>query len=160
MKYMKKIKEIYYSFTTFFRNLKLFWKVLRNYHWWDYQHVIDANIVMFKDMAEHFENEGSHISNKKVAANIRELVKLLEKDIETEAYEKCKSIEDINKRSFKEGAMIDKHKKSIARLLFGPTYKQQCIQQDKMIQAIEQGMSQEEAILKHIDYTGIENWWD
>lgn len=157
---MEKIKEIYYNFITFFRNLKLFWKVLRNYHWWDYQHVIDANIVMFKDMAEHFEKEGTHISNKKVAANIRELVGLLEKDIETEAYEKTKSIEDIDKRSLKEGSMIDNHKKKIARLLFGPTYKQRCVQQDKVRQAIEQGMTQEEAILKYIDYSGIENWWD
>lgn len=157
---MEKIKEIYYNFITFFRNLKLFWKVLRTYHWWDYQYVIDANIVMFKDMAEHFEKEGTHISNKKVAANIRELVELLEKDIETEAYEKYKSIEDIDKRSFKERSMIDNHKKKIARLLFGPTYKQRCAQQDKVRQAIEQGMSQEEAILKYIDYSGIENWWD
>lgn len=153
---MERIRNI----ATFFRNLKLFWKILRTYHWWDYQHVIDANIVMFKDMAEHFEKEGSHISNKKVAANIRELVGLLEKDIEIEAYEKFKHIKDTNEYSKLERAMIDNHKKKIARLLFGPTYKQRCVQQDKVRQAIEQGMTQEEAILKYIDYSGIENWWD
>ena len=157
---MERIRELYYNITTFFRNLKLFWKVLRTYHWWDYQYVINANIVMFRDMAEHFEKEGTHISNQKVADNIRELVKLLEKDIEAEAYEECKSIEDLNERNFQESLIIDEHKDKIVRLLFGPTYGEQQIQRARMRYAVEHGMSQEEAILKYIDYSGIENWWD
>lgn len=117
---MGRIRRYYYKIKTFFRNLKLFWKVLWTYHWWDYQYLIDANIVMLKDMAEHFEEKGTHVNHKHIASTIREIVELLETDIDNEAYEKFKHIKDYTERGRQENLMIDAHKDKIIKLLLGP----------------------------------------
>ena len=93
---MGRIRKFYYKVKTFFRNLKLFWNVLWTYHWWDYQYIVDANIVMFKDMAEHFEKDGTTCGREKIAENIRQLVALLEKDIDSEAWEEAEKNANID----------------------------------------------------------------
>jgi hypothetical protein len=158
---MEKIKEIYYSFTTFFRNLKLFWKVLRNYHWWDYQHVINANIVMFKDMAEHFEKDGTTYGREKIAENIKQLVELLEKDIDNEAWEEAEKNTNVDDKIAYYKVAKWEHKKKITRILIGPDLEEQIKIEQRINNAIESdGMTADDAILKYRDYSGIEKWWD
>lgn len=155
------IRRYYYNVKTFFQNLKLFWKVLWTYHWWDYQHVIDANIVMFKDMAEHFEKDGNTCGREKIAENIRQLVELLEKDIDSEAWEKAEKNANTDDKIAYYKVAIWEHKKKIARILMGPDLGEQVKIEARINNAIRfEGMTPEDARLKYDDYTGIERWWD
>ena len=158
---MERIRKFYYNIKTFFRNLKLFWKVLWTYHWWDYQYLINVNIVMFKDMAEHFEKDGTTCGREKIAENIRQLVELLEKDIDDEAWEEAEKNTNIDDKIAYYKAAIWEHKKKIARILMGPDLGEQVKIEARINNAIRfEGMSPEDARLKYDDYTGIRRWWD
>ena len=157
---MEGIKRYYYNIKNFFRNLKLFWNVICNYRWWDYQHVIDANIVMFKDMAEHFEKDGNTCGCEKIAENIRQLVELLEKDIDSEVWEETKNNNYDDRVAYYKAAKWE-HKKKIARILMGPDLGEQVKIEARINNAIRfEGMTPEDARLKYDDYTGIRRWWD
>ena len=158
---MEGIRRYYYKIKTFFRNLKLFWKVLWTYHWWDYQYLINVNIVMFKDMAEHFEKDGTTCGREKIAENIRQLVALLEKDIDSEAWEEAEKNTNVDDKIAHYKSAIWKHKKKIARILMGPDLGEQVKIEARINNAIRfEGMSPEDARLKYDDYTGITRWWD
>ena len=158
---MGRIRKFYYNIKTFFRNLKLFWKVLWTYHWWDFQYVINVNIVMFKDMAEHFEKDGTTCGREKIAENIRQLVALLEKDIDNEAWEEAEKNTNIDDKIAYYKVAKWEHKKKIARILMGPDLGEQAKIEARINNAIRfEGMSPEEARLKYDDYTGIKRWWD
>lgn len=158
---MERFRRYYYKIKTFFRNLKLFWKVLWTYHWWDYQYVIDVNIVMFKDMAEHFEKDGTTCGREKIAENIRQLVELLEKDIDSEAWEEAEKNFNVDDRIAYSKAAKWEHKKKIARILMGPDLGEQVQIEARINNTIRfEGMTPEDARLKYDDYTGIRRWWD
>lgn len=158
---MEGIRRYYYKIKTFFRNLKLFWNVLWTYHWWDYQYIVDANIVMFKDMAEHFEKDGTTYGREKIAENIRQLVELLEKDIDSEAWEEAEKNANIDDKIAYYKSVKWEHKKKIARILMGPDLGEQVKIEARINNAIRfEGMTPEDARLKYDDYTGIERWWD
>ena len=158
---MGRIRKFYYKIKTFFRNLKLFWKVLWTYHWWDYQYLINVNIVMFKDMAEHFEKDGTTCGREKIAENIRQLVALLEKDIDNEAWEEAEKNTNVDDKIAYYKSAIWEHKKKIARILIGPDLGEQMQIEARINNAIRfEGISPEDARLKYDDYTGIKRWWD
>ena len=158
---MGRIRKFYYKVKTFFRNLKLFWNVLWTYHWWDYQYIVNVNIVMFKDMAEHFEKDGTTCGREKIAENIRQLVTLLEKDIDSEAWEEAEKNANIDDKIAYYKSAIWEHKKKIARILMGPDLGEQVKIEARINNAIRfEGMSPEDARLKYDDYTGIKRWWD
>ena len=158
---MGRIRKFYYKVKTFFRNLKLFWNVLWTYHWWDYQYIVNVNIVMFKDMAEHFEKDGTTCGREKIAENIRQLVTLLEKDIDSEAWEEAEKNANIDDKIAYYKSAIWEHKKKIARILMGPDLGEQVKIVARINNAIRfEGMSPEDARLKYDDYTGIKRWWD
>ena len=158
---MEGIRRYYYNVKTFFRNLKLFWDVLWTYHWWDYQYIIDANIVMFKDMAEHFEKDGTTCGHEKIAENIRQLVELLEKDIDSEAWEEAEKNTNVDDKIAYYKVAKWEYKKKIARILMGPDLEEQAKIEERINNAIRfEGMSTKDALLKYDDYTCIKRWWD
>ena len=123
--------------------------------------MIDANIVMFKDMAEHFEKDGTTCGREKIAENMRQLVELLEKDIDNEAWEEAEKNTNIDDKIAYYKSVKWEYKKKIARILMGPDLEEQVQIEARINNAIRfEGMSPEDAMLKYDDYTGIKRWWD
>jgi hypothetical protein len=116
---------------------------------------------MFKDMAEHFEKDGTTYGREKIAENIRQLVELLEKDIDNEAWEEAEKNTNIDDKIAYYKVAKWEHKKKIARILMGPDLGEQVKIEARINNAIRfEGMSPEDARLKYDDYTGIRRWWD
>lgn len=145
---------------TFFKNVKLFFKILCTYQWWDYKFLIEVNITLLKDMAKRHKENGISTASQSISNTINMLVSLLEKDIHTEARNLTKDITDLKDRQTKYENILWDHKYKIAKLLIGHSPKEEQEIEYKIEKAIKEGMSYEEAKLKYYDYFGLDKWWD
>ena len=178
---METIKEIWYNMMTawynlkwFFHNIKVFWKILWKYRDWDYAYLIDVNTVCLTQLANRIEkgNEDKWASSKKVA-KIRELITLLNRDIEDEYLIKYKEQISKGKTTYRkvfEQAEIEKRKnaKAMFQILLGQDPKKF---NEKYKKALEQLKTEHpetdttkignyDVWVQLFDGSGIESWWD
>ena len=178
---METIKEIlddmvraWYNLKWFFHNIKVFWKILWKYRDWDYAYLIDVNTVCLTQLANRIEkgNEDKRASSKKVA-KIRELITLLNRNIEDEYLIKYKEQISKGKTTYQkvfEQAEIEKRKnaKAMFQILLGQDPKKF---NEKYKKALEQLKTEHpetdttkignyDVWVQLFDGSGIESWWD
>lgn len=166
------LKTTWYNLEWFFHNLKVFWKTLWNYRDWDYEYLIDVNTVCLTQLANRIErgDEDPRSASKKVE-KIRELVTLLNRDIEDEfltKYEKQIEKGEMTYQQVFDEAEIEKRKnaKAMFRIVLGQDPEKF---RKKYDEALEKHAKENPEFGKDnfyevwsqlFDGTGIESWWE
>lgn len=168
-----KIQDFFYNLKWFFRNLKNFRKQLWNFRSWDYSFAIDMFICCLQQLANSIEegHKDKRSVTKKVE-KIRELIDLLQHDIDDDLYNVYRTMKDegfdsslINKECNK---VYHDYCKKIFEIIEGQnTYvlseKVNKILKkkypDKELKDIPQEEWHEEYI-KLFDGSGYSGWWD
>lgn len=90
-----KVSDFFYDLKWFFRNLKNFKKQLWNFRSYDFAFVIDMLICSLKQLADSIENgHEEECSKVKKVAKIRELIDLLQHDIDDDMHDVYKTMKD------------------------------------------------------------------
>lgn len=169
------LKTAWYNLKWFFHNIKVFWKTLWEYRDWDYAYLIDVNTVCLTQLANRIEKgfEDKRSASKKVA-KIRELIALLNRDVEDEyltKYEEQVAKGEITYKEVFEQAEIEKRKnaKSMFQIILGQDPKKF---DEKYRKALENFKTEHPEIDKTkmednydiwvqiFDGSGIESWWE
>lgn len=178
---MKKIQEIWanmktawYNLKWFFHNIRVFWEILWKYRDWDYAYLIDVNTVCLTQLANRIEkgSEDKRASSKKVA-KIRELIDLLNRDVEEEYLAKYE--EQIRKgkipyRKVIEKVEIEKRKniKAMFQIILGQDPKKFNEKYKKELEQLKteppetdtNKINNYDVWVQLFDGSGIESWWD
>lgn len=168
-----KVQDFFYNIKWFFINIMNFRKQLWNFRSYDFSFVIDMLVCCLQQLADSIENghEEERSASKKVA-KIRELIYLLQNDIDDDLYNVYKTMKDesidsslINKECNK---VYHDYCKKIFEIIEGQnTYilseKVNKILKkkypDKELKDIPQEEWHEEYI-KLFDGSGYSGWWD
>lgn len=168
-----KVQDFFYNLKWFFRNLKNFRKQLWNFRSYDFSFAIDMLVCCLQQLADAIENghEEERSATKKVA-KIRELIDLLQHDIDDDMYNVYRTMKDedidsalINKECNK---VYHDYCKKIFDIIEGQnTYilsenVNEILQKkypDKELKDIPHNEWYDEWV-KNFDGSGYNGWWD
>ena len=88
-----------YQVIRFFRNLKIYWKILRNDEWWDYAYVYDLLEVKLESMLEHWGKDTHYVGDRFARGRLCIILKYLKEYRKKEecidcSYEEVKAARD------------------------------------------------------------------
>jgi len=83
-----------YNFKKFFRNLKLYYPILKRDEWWDFSYFEELVIFKLKQLEKHWGNDthyiGGNFTKKRIQVLLREWEKIEELDEDLQDVDKLK----------------------------------------------------------------------